>query len=97
MPAVVTLTPPAAPAPATGTVVAAWCDAQSAWQSVRVAEGGATGTVEYLVSTALHDDSGNLLPVATVQANLAAALTAARAAQMTPRGTLTGLLPTQQV
>ena len=96
MPAVA-VTLPAAPAPATGTVVAAWCDPQSAWQSVRVSEGGATGTVEYLVSTPLCDPSGNLLAAATIQANLAAALSAARAAQVTPRGTLTGLPATQQV
>lgn len=78
---------------AAGTIVAAWEDTVNAHVAIRVAEGGAIGTVEYIVSTPLVDASGNVLTVPQLKTNLLAAISALRAQQLftpTAVGAITG-------
>jgi hypothetical protein len=67
---------------AAGTIVAAYKDANSAYASVLVAEGGATGNVEYNVATPLLKADGSAKTTAELKTDLTAAVTTKRNAQL---------------
>jgi hypothetical protein len=75
---------------ATATVVSAWKspDGSTAYLAASVAGDDPAGAVEYVASTPAKDGQGNALPLATIKANLVAALSAQRNAQRAQAGSL---------
>lgn len=74
---------------ATANLTAVWQDSTYAYAAASVTGDDPSGNVEYLAKTPLRDGNGNLLPLATLKANLIAALQAVRHQQLagkTPLG-----------
>jgi hypothetical protein len=67
---------------ATATIVNVWKDARNAYVAATVPEGGAAGTVEYIAAAPLSDGQGNPKGTAQLKADLTAALTLVRNAQL---------------
>lgn len=66
----------------TGTLVKVWKDSTNAYAAVSVAEGGSVGNVEYIASTPLLKADNSAKNAAELKADIAAAVTAQRVAQL---------------
>lgn len=71
------------------TITAAWHDSSYAYAAASVTGDDPSGAVEYVAKTPLYDGSGNVLPLATLKANLIAALQAVRNQQLAGKTPLT--------
>ncbi len=78
----------------TGTIITAWKDETHAHAAVRVAEGGAAGDVEYVVSVPLLDEQGAPKTGARLKAELTEAVRQQRGRQAASASALGGMAGT---